>query len=484
MISPRQKFHLEPFAGLLNDPVGLVCFNGQYHVYFQWNSLRKDHSYKEWGHFSSPDLIHWKQNESPLKPGQEYDRNGVYSGSSLEVDGKILAWYTGNRKDNGARTVKQCLAVSNDGFHFDKKGPVLEQPGFTTAHFRDPKVLGKENQLMMLIGAQNLKKQGEILQFDSPDGQKWTFNRIVGLSKAANMIECPDMVGFKEQNLLLYCLQNRDMDTDECLDSISVYQMIPACPKEQVNLDQNFSRLDDGFDSFAAQTMKDPSGRILLLAWMNRLSARQEEQLADGSPSIHCLSLPRELNVQNGKLYQQPAREVRKLFNTTPHPLAEGALPQRAYRLTLKPHQKKIHSFSIQFNRGECQISWDENLGLFSLFRKDWASQDWEERSVRLDALEEAEVFMDVSSIEVFLNGGEKILSARILPGSCPAWISIQGLEADAGEIHFFKTDECFLLPEPDLQDSAVQDPLPCGQPDGPERWSKERCVLTRIETA
>ena len=57
----RQKYHLEPDRGLLNDPNGLVFYKDMYHVFFQWNRFEKNHSYKEWGHFTSKDLLHGKE---------------------------------------------------------------------------------------------------------------------------------------------------------------------------------------------------------------------------------------------------------------------------------------------------------------------------------------------------------------------------------------------------------------------------------------
>ena len=43
----RQKYHLEPDRGLLNDPNGLVFYKDMYHVFFQWNRFEKNHSYIE-----------------------------------------------------------------------------------------------------------------------------------------------------------------------------------------------------------------------------------------------------------------------------------------------------------------------------------------------------------------------------------------------------------------------------------------------------
>lgn len=71
-IDIRQKFHLEPNVGLLNDPNGLIQYKGIYYVFFQWNRFEKNHTYKEWGLFTSKNLkLHgslaiipkWKQEQ-------------------------------------------------------------------------------------------------------------------------------------------------------------------------------------------------------------------------------------------------------------------------------------------------------------------------------------------------------------------------------------------------------------------------------------
>ena len=104
----RQAYHLEPPVGLLNDPNGLAWYNGSYYLYFQWNKYEKNHSYKEWGGFTSPDLVHWQFHGSALLPDQPYDQHGVYSGSALVIDSQLNLYYTGNRKDDGVRTAYQA----------------------------------------------------------------------------------------------------------------------------------------------------------------------------------------------------------------------------------------------------------------------------------------------------------------------------------------------------------------------------------------
>lgn len=436
-MNSKQKYHLEPEVGLLNDPVGLIWFQGNYHVFFQWNSLSKDHSNKEWGHFSSKDLKHWNTHSSPLIPEEEYDLNGVYSGSSIEFNNKIYAYYTGNRKEQGKREVRQCLAISDDCYSFKKMGPVLDVPQGYTTHFRDPRVINKRDHLEMYIGAQNTDKKGNILRFDSKDGIHWTFNKIVGTSLEYNMIECPELVEWEDQNIWIYCLQKRNPNTDECLDSISVYQ-IQNKDKSFIDLDKSWKYLDSGYDSFAAQCMKDDKGRIVLFSWMNRLSEDQEKILADTSPSIHCLTMPRILELKNGKLFQRPAEEIKELFEKDPV-LVNGSrrFETRSWYGKIKPEGE---SFVIKINDSEALISYDDDLKLFTLFRKNWAKKIWEERTVFIDKVKELEIFMDNSSIELFINHGEKVMSARLLPSIEDSSIKIIGLLPQSkAEIHRLK---------------------------------------------
>ena len=50
-----------------------------------------------WGHAVSDDLVHWSHEKIALFPTKDYDRNGVFSGSAVEKDGKMYLYYTANR---------------------------------------------------------------------------------------------------------------------------------------------------------------------------------------------------------------------------------------------------------------------------------------------------------------------------------------------------------------------------------------------------
>lgn len=109
---------------MLNDPNGLTYFQGNYYVFHQWNRFDLNHSYKEWGLFTSNDLLRWKHQGSALLPDSEKDLSGVYSGSAIVIEDKLHLFYTGNSKINGSRRSLQCQAISEDGKTFQKLTPI------------------------------------------------------------------------------------------------------------------------------------------------------------------------------------------------------------------------------------------------------------------------------------------------------------------------------------------------------------------------
>lgn len=82
--SYRQHFHIQPETGLLNDPNGLMFYNGTYYVSHQWFPLGAVHGLKYWFNYTSKDLVTFEPNGPILKPDTIYDSHGVYSGSAFE----------------------------------------------------------------------------------------------------------------------------------------------------------------------------------------------------------------------------------------------------------------------------------------------------------------------------------------------------------------------------------------------------------------
>ena len=148
----RQKLHLMPPVGWLNDPNGLCQFKGVYHAFFQYSPLNAEGGVKMWGHYTSRDMIDWEYQGVTLYPDQPFDCSGVYSGCAFIEDGEMYLYYTGNvkledRDDydyvNSGREANTVLVTSTDGVNFGRKRLLMKNsdyPADLTLHVRDPKV--------------------------------------------------------------------------------------------------------------------------------------------------------------------------------------------------------------------------------------------------------------------------------------------------------------------------------------------------------
>lgn len=370
MADKKQYYHLEPPAGLLNDPNGLCWYRGKYRVFFQWNRLKKDHSYKEWGLFTSENLTKWQFEGSALIPGQDDDRDGVYSGSG------------------------------------------------------------------QVIGGQRRNLKGAIALCRSADGRRWEDQGTLAVSDQYEMIECPDLFLLDGQWVLLYNPQKRNTETDKPEFRFSAYKLgrfeEHTGNFEDPDLDTDFGELDAGFDFYAPQTMEALDGRRILFAWMSGMNAEQEAVFGKDEPNIHCLTMPRELFIRNGKLCQRPARELygllgQKIKTEEEEEGVRGTPDGRAFFLKLN-FPGADHGFQAVFQDKEAALRYvpEEKKLIFS--RRSWIRDTEEIREAALDRLEEVEIWSDQSSMEIFVNGGETVLSARIFPGEGPAEIRLSGI--------------------------------------------------------
>lgn len=434
----RQQYHLEPDRGLLNDPNGLSYYNGRYYVFFQWNRFAKDHSHKEWGLFTSSDLLNWRLEGSALLPDQTYDSCGVYSGSAYVIEDKLYLFYTGNVKKDGERRSRQCIAVTEDGRTFLKLGCAVETPDEYTEHFRDPKVLKtRENGYYMVIGAQRLCGKGALAFCHSSDGRNWEYRGMPAVSEDYEMIECPDLFKLDGRYLLIYNPQSRDNGKDIPLMSFTAVKFIEFDEQSGTfsdsDLDHGFSRMDYGLDFYAPQTFTDDQGRRILYAWMSRMDEKEETAFAEGEPNIHCLTLPRELKIIDGKLYQMPVSELDKLKTTCPAVARTGKSTavirpeQRTYCIHIS-HIDSYRALSMWFNEGEASLEWLVGESVLRFGRRSWVTGQTEFRECSVQEFREAEIWCDCSSIEIFINNGEKVISSRIEPEAEYPSVVIEGL--------------------------------------------------------
>jgi beta-fructofuranosidase len=428
----RLRFHLMPPVGLLNDPNGFIQFKGVYHLFYQWNPFETSHGAKFWGHFTSKDLINWEHQPIALAPSEWYEKNGCYSGSAIEHEGKMVLFYTGNVKDeNGDRETYQCMAVSKDGITFDKKGPVIHLPEGYTAHFRDPKVWNKDNTWYMVLGAQDVDEQGKVVLYSSTDLKKWELlGPITGsfmnqLGPFGYMWECPDLFELDGKDVLLVSPQGLEPEGDLYQNIFQAGYFVGELDYKKASYQHgSFTELDRGFDFYAPQTTVDEKGRRLLFAWMGITDDHEKYQPTIEKGWIHAMTLPRVLTRKGEKVIQQPVEELQQLrrnevsYNEVQLTTSNVTLEEikgEAVELHLDEMNCEGETFEINF-RGGARFVYSPKVGKMSLHRENFKDGSLESRHSMIDALKKLHVFIDTSSIEIFVNDGEEVFTARYYP--------------------------------------------------------------------
>ena len=418
------KYHIVPPKGLLNDPNGLIQYKGIYHVFFQWNQHDTVHKNKSWGHVTSKDLIHWDYHEAALEPDEWYDKDGVYSGSAVSFDDKLYLFYTGNvRGAEGKRESYQCLAVSEDGFTFEKKGPLFNHPRGYTGHVRDPKVWQDGvGTWWMVLGAQKEDLSGDTILYQSTNLLDWEFKGSFVEEKLSlgYMWECPDVLRFAEKDVFIFSPQGLEAKGKEFQN---IYQTGYLTGKLTSNGTfapdkKAFKELDRGFEFYAPQSFTDVSGRVISFGWVGVMYPEVEAAVPTRKDGwLHALSVPREVTYVDGALKQQPVIELEQLRQPNPTVINDAA--QQTIELSSLQSELLIDwentpkDFCLHIRKG-VTMQYHHGTNRFVVSRTNWLTKEREEREVKIEkGLKNIRLLLESSLIELFINDGEEVFTLR-----------------------------------------------------------------------
>ena len=444
----RQKYHIQGVVGLINDPNGFSQFEGKYHMFYQWNPLGTIHKNKTWAHSVSDDLLHWERLKTALRPDTWYSKDGVYSGSAIVDDEKLYLFYTGNVKNaEGNRESYQCLAVSSDGENFERWEPsIVNQPDGYTRHIRDPKIWKKNGKFYAVIGIQSENLEGKAVLYISENIKDWKFEgEIAGANHGkikdfGFMWECPDYFQLKDEktgeikDLLVFSPQGLEPEGDLYNNKYQTGYLFGKLDyeKPEFEISSDFVEIDRGHDFYAPQSMEDDKGRRIIVGWMG--VPEEEDFPTVKNEWLHCLTLPRELKVINGKLYQLPIKEMESIRGEKIEfsgKVAGEVNVGTGTTYELKARFTDINSdFGLKLRTGknsETVLKFDYNDKKFVLDRTKGEQPDKRLRKVYLGDISKLEltVFVDNSSVEVFINGGQDVFSSRIFPEKDADGISV-----------------------------------------------------------
>ena len=201
---PRPGFHFAPARNWMNDPNGLVYYDGEYHLFYQYNPHGDRWGHMSWGHAVSRDLVSWQQLPVAIPETEVMAFSGSAvidwnNSSGFGRDGKpaMVAVYTGF--DPRTKNQSQYVAYSNDrGRTFIRYGKVLD---IGSTEFRDPKVFwhaGTRRWVMVAVRATERKAA----IYSSPDLKRWTHQSDFGPTPSSQSInwECPDLFELPVEN--------------------------------------------------------------------------------------------------------------------------------------------------------------------------------------------------------------------------------------------------------------------------------------------
>jgi beta-fructofuranosidase len=307
----RPRYHFLPPANWLNDPNGLIAWNGQYHMFYQYNPAGPFHGTIHWGHAVSTDLVHWEHLPIALAPTPgSPDEDGCWSGCAVDDNGVPTLIYSGNR--GGAQ--RACLATSADGLLTWQKhagNPMIPAPppGLHLVEFRDHCVWCEDGMWYQLIGAGIEGQGGTALLYCSPDLRTWDYLHplLIGDQQrftpiwTGSMWECPDFFALAGQHVLITSIWDKNQ-LHYSAAFVGGYRDQRLVPDVEHKLDYG----DRHF--YAPQTFRDSQGRRVMFGWVQE-GRSVEAQHASGWSGV--MSLPRELSLgPDGHVRANPVPEL------------------------------------------------------------------------------------------------------------------------------------------------------------------------------
>ena len=306
----RPLYHHTPKRGWMNDPNGMFYKDGVWHLFYQYNPYGSMWGNMHWGHSSSTDLVHWKDEGVALAP----DAWGtMFSGSCVTDNGNIVAMYTTSRPTPfGGDVQAQCIAFSKDnGKTFTKYegNPVLTAED---KDFRDPRPFWNEDikawNLILAVGQ-------EMRIYSSPDLKKWKYESSFGKEYGCHggVWECPDLFPIGQpKKWVLIC----NINPGGPFGGSATQYFVGQFDGHKFTCEHQDTRwMDYGKDHYATVSFCNaPDNRRTVMAWMSNW------QYANQVPTMQfrsANSVPRDLGMfeYKGEYYVSvvPSKEMLSL---------------------------------------------------------------------------------------------------------------------------------------------------------------------------
>jgi fructan beta-fructosidase len=457
----RNAYHYSPRENWMNDPNGMVYFKGEYHLFYQHHPMGTTWGPMHWGHAVSKDLVSWEELPIALAP----DEHGtIFSGSAVvdwnnssgffDQEPGLVAIFTHHDDSTGANQIVQCqsLAYSKDNGRTWTKyegNPVLRHD--TYVDFRDPKVFWHEpsSQWVMIVACGQT-----ICLYRSSNLKEWAFASEFGegLGFHDGVWECPDLFPLAAEDSEARWVMLVSIGDDPAYVEGSRTQYFIGDFDGMTFMPDERSRgeirwLDYGRDNYAGVSWSDipaADGRRLFIGWMSNW---KYANLTPTDGWRGAMTLVRELKLETLEgevtVTQQPIREM-EAYRTGVLSLHDIAVDEAAVRLAdVRQESCEILvrfdaafslGFKVRVSSGqETVVGWDAKTnevyvdrtrsGLAD-FHKDFSGKHL--ASLRVTgALLQLRIFVDRSSVELFADRGQAVITDLIYPDPASTGITV-----------------------------------------------------------
>ena len=448
----RPQFHFSPEKNWQNDPNGLVYYEGEYHLFYQYNPNSNEWGYMHWGHAVSTDLLHWEHLPVAIYPDEnstDKERCTAFSGSAIVDENDLLGKQEGNEKTlvifYTSQNCGQRIAYSTDKGRSWKKyegNPVIP---FNDDDASDPKVFWHDDSqkwVMVLYrrSSSDLKSRGMSI-YNSDDLINWTWK-----SHISGFIDCPDLIKLN--------VTNQPVDSKWLLFEGDGSYVIGDFDGETFTPETGKIKSDFGGNYYAAQTWSNipkEDGRTIQIAWM-------KGGKYPGMPFTGQMSFPCEISLTKFnfgyKLVRKPIREIEKLHDKHYNWKNKNLIPGINENIVKNVKDDCLHikgefdlktsdsfGFIIRNSRKTpgADIRYDVKRGALTILSSTMPI-------VPIDNKISLEILVDRSSVEVFANGGQSVVSNCFNPedGADELILFTNGGELEVVNLDIYKMNSIY----------------------------------------
>lgn len=414
------KFHLYPTSGLLNDPNGLHKDGDWYYIYYQLSPIAPYHLNKHWGLYKTKNFIEYFDEGVVIAPDEHFDKQGVFSGASINDGGDVQIFYTGNLKEPGANDLDRDATTIHYNKNNDKKTYLFSvDKDIYHGHFRDPFPFAKDGKKFMLNGAMLIGETGTISIHSSDYWNKnWDHLGNIKINNLNEcwMIECPSLLTINEKDLLMFSV----MKSKQFLEQFPLDPVVYSVGNlNLVNLEfnnENIRLVDYGYDFYAPQLFNDGE-RNIMIGWLGNTFHGEYMDANVGYNGL--LTIPREIEINGNKLYQRPIKEFEGLIGDeidTQNISDTFNLFTKinSNEFSIKIENEKSEYFTMNYSGNEFNLNFENSSKGEKEFITKTGSTIPANLNIKNIKIENIRLIFDTSVAEVFINDGEYTMTQRI----------------------------------------------------------------------